>query len=335
MPTFQALIDKKIKDLSEHQRLRIQKMQEIEDNITHRPLIVYAGNMKRGGFTPTGSTNSIEDSDIVGISDLIEDIQSDSLDVFLHSPGGSAEATERIVNLLRANFNHIRFIIPHSAYSAATMLALSGDEILMDERSTLGPIDPQIVVTYQEGGRIVRNIVSAQEILDAFDKIREILKKEPDAMGVYLPMLQKYDLHIFEICENAKKLSFELVQNWLETYMFKDKPNKKEKAKEITEKFASHQEHLSHGRTIGIMKAKGWEVNVTDLRDIPELRQAIWELYCMIDLYFDRSPALKFFENTRGVSWSRLLIEQIIQAPIQQPQQPPTQVPPPQSEAQS
>ena len=74
MPTFQGLIDKKVKDLSEHQRLRIQKMREIEADITHRPLIVYAGNMKRGGFTPTGLTNSIEDADIVGISDLIEDI---------------------------------------------------------------------------------------------------------------------------------------------------------------------------------------------------------------------------------------------------------------------
>lgn len=330
MPTFQALIDKKIKDLSEHQRLRIQKMRDIEDNITHRPLIVYAGNMKHGGFAPTGFTNSIEDSDIVGISDLIEDIQSDSLDVLLHSPGGSAEATERIVNLLRANFDHIRFIIPHSAYSAATMLALSGDDILMDERSTLGPIDPQIVVTYQEGGRVARNIISAQEILDGFDKIREILRKEPDAMGVYLPMLQKYDLHIFEACENAKKLSFELVKNWLETYMFKDKPDKQEKAKEITQKFASHQEHLSHGRTIEIMKADKWGVNVTNLRDIPELRQAIWELYCMIEFYFDRSLAIKFFENTRGVSWSRLLrMEQVIQAPVRQPQQPSTPAPPP------
>ncbi|MQY59252.1 MAG: hypothetical protein GH144_06555 [Clostridia bacterium] len=40
----------------------------------------------------------------------------------------------------------MRFLIPHTAYNAATMLALSGDEILMDDRSTLGPIDPQIMM---------------------------------------------------------------------------------------------------------------------------------------------------------------------------------------------
>jgi len=133
-------------------------------------------------------------------------------------------------------------------------LALSGNEIWMDDRSTLGPIDPQIIITTPSG------VTSAptQAILDAFSKVRDILKKEPEALAVYLPMLQKYDLHIFEICENAQKLSSSLVQAWLESYMFNGVSDRKEKAEFIVNKFSNHRENLSHARTIGIHKVKEW-----------------------------------------------------------------------------
>lgn len=313
MSTFQRQIDN-IKDVEQHQRARIEVIKQVE-NLTDRPLIVYAANTRRGGFNVP---NTIDDSDITGFSDLIEGIESRGLDVFLHSPGGSAEATERIVNLLRENFEHIRFLIPNAAYSAATMLALSGDGIWMDDRSTLGPIDPQIIIVTPQGV----TSVPAQEILDAFRKAREVLKKEPEALAVYLPMLQRYDLHIFEICENAQKLSLTLAQDWLENYMFKGLPGGKERAKRIAEKLSSHQENLSHGRPIGIRKAQEWGLVIRDLREEPELRKNLWNLYCLIELYFDRTPAVKIFENSRGVSWSRNYQEQVLQIPIPAPQPP-------------
>lgn len=310
MSTFQQQIDN-IKDAEQHQQARIETIKQVE-NLTGRLLIVYAANTRRGGFNVP---NTIDDSDITGFSDLIERIESKELDVFLHSPGGSAEATERIVNLLRENFEHIRFLIPNAAYSAATMLALSGDEIWMDDRSTLGPIDPQIIIVTPQGV----TSVPAQEILDAFRKARDVLKKEPEALPVYLPMLQRYDLHIFEICENAQKLSRTLAQTWLESYMFKDLSDRTKRAKQIAEKLSSHQENLSHGRTIGIRKAQEWGLAIRDLRKKPELRKNLWDLYCLIELYFDRTPAVKLFENSRGVSWARNYQEQMLQIPIQVP----------------
>lgn len=311
MPTFQQWLDS-IKDLKEHQQIRIETIQEIE-SITKRPLIVYAANTRRGGFNVP---NTIDDSDITSFSDLIEGITDRQIDVFLNSPGGSAEATERIVNLLRQNFDYIRYLIPHTAYSAATMMALSGDEILMDDRSTLGPIDPQIIITTPQGG-----ITSApvQDILDGFAKVRQILKDQPDAITAYLPMLQKLDLHIFEICENAKLLAHTLAQNWLENYMFKDRRNRKKMAATIAEKLSSHKENLSRARTIGFYKAHKLGLEVRDLRNNSELRQKLWQLYCLIELYFDRTPAVKLFENSRGTSWARLHSEQIIQIPVQMP----------------
>lgn len=319
MPTFQNLLDN-IKDVEQHKIARIESIKKIE-GLTKRPLIVYAANTRRGGFNVP---NTIDDSDITGFSDLIEGIDSREIDIFLHSSGGSAEATERIVNLLRENFSHIRFLIPNSAYSAATMLALCGDEILMDERSTLGPIDPQIIIKTPQG----ETSAPVQDILDGFERIRQILKDDPGALGAYLPMLQKYDLHIFETCENAKKLARSLAQEWLEKYMLKDIPDRKVKAASIAEKLGEHKEYLSHGRTIGIRQCKEMGLVVKDLREIPELRDELWKLYCLIEILFDRTPMVKLFENSRGTSWGRNFIEQMIQIPIPLPQEAPSTQPP-------
>ncbi len=319
MSTFQNLLDN-IKDGEQHKIARIESIKKIE-SLTQRPLIVYAANTRRGGFN---IPNTIDDSDITGFSDLSEGINSKEIDIFLHSPGGSAESTERIVNLLRENFSHIRFLIPNAAYSAATMLALCGDEILMDERSTLGPIDPQIIIATPQG------VTSApvQDILDGFERIRQILKDDPGALGAYLPMLQKYDLHIFETCENAKRLAHSLAQEWLEKYMLKGLPDKKEKAAFIAEKLGEHKEYLSHGRTIGIQRCKELGLVIKDLRGIPPLREELWRLYCLIEILFDRTPMVKLFENSLGTSWARHFIGQMVPIPIVPPQEAPVTQPP-------
>ncbi|MEW6325823.1 MAG: hypothetical protein AB1515_10610, partial [Nitrospirota bacterium] len=87
-----------------------------------RPLLVYATKFLEGA--PQGAPNSIDLSDVGGFTDLINSVKGKtSVDILLHSPGGRPDATERIVSLLRGKFNEVNFLIPHSAYSAATMLA--------------------------------------------------------------------------------------------------------------------------------------------------------------------------------------------------------------------
>jgi len=97
--------------------------------------------------------------------------------------------------------------------------------------------------------------------------------------------------------------------------MFAGFPDGPQRAITIAEKLASHSENLSHGRTIGIRKALEWGLNIKDLSEMPELMQQIWKLYCLIELYFDRTPAVKIFENSRGTSWSRAFHEQVVQIP--------------------
>jgi ClpP class serine protease len=73
--------------------------------------------------------------DIQGFMEAASNIEERELDLVLHSPGGSAEAAESIVNYLRKRFDNIRVYVPLAAMSAATMIALSANEIVMGQHS--------------------------------------------------------------------------------------------------------------------------------------------------------------------------------------------------------
>jgi len=50
----------------------------------------------------------------------------------LTTGGGSIEVVQRIVDVFRQHYTLVDFIVPNYAYSAGTVLAMSGDAIYMD-----------------------------------------------------------------------------------------------------------------------------------------------------------------------------------------------------------
>lgn len=58
---------------------------------------------------------------------IVESIDNKKEKVFiiLTTGGGSAETTERLVNILRYHYDEVNFIIPNYAYSAGTIFCMS------------------------------------------------------------------------------------------------------------------------------------------------------------------------------------------------------------------
>jgi hypothetical protein len=259
------------------------------EKLRGRPLIIYASRFLTA---PQGAPVSIDLTDIDGFTDLVSSFkESKSVDVLVHSPGGQPDATERIVNILRNNFEEVHFIIPHSAYSAATMLALSGNSITIHPSATLGPIDPQL------------NGTPARSIKRGFERVRDIIKEEgPEALPAYIPLIEKYSLDLLEICDDSEKLSKELVSEWLCEYMFKGKKTA-EDVKETVDYFSDYDTHLLHSRPLLFKKIKGFGLNISIAED--ELQELIWEAYIMLNGFFNMTPFVKLYENTRGVTWGK------------------------------
>ena len=281
--------------------VRRSKMAAVKKH-TGRPLIVYAVDFLNLNKTQAaGGDISMDWSDKDGFMEVADGLEGDSVDVLLHSPGGKAEAADSIVKILRGNFDDVRFIIPNLAKSAATMLALSGDSIMMDYSSELGPIDPQFVFQRSDGSVVV---APAQAIIDQFDHAQGIISKEPEKLAPWLPILQQYGPSLYIQAKNAIELSQKYVEEWLSEYMFREleDADAKSKARSIAKYLSSHNEFKSHSKKIGLddiaANAALKPLKVVDMRKDPELRNHIWGLYNSIAVTFNGTGAYKIFENS-------------------------------------
>jgi hypothetical protein len=97
-------------------------------------------------FTYWNSTKgSICQNDVVGLYALLHEAgQIDRLSLFVKSDGGSGQAALRMVNLLRQYAKHLTILAPLECQSAATMLALGADRILMGPLAHLSAVDTSL-----------------------------------------------------------------------------------------------------------------------------------------------------------------------------------------------
>jgi len=313
MPAWSATKEAIERRNNDYDGIRRERIRAVEE-ISGRPLIIYAtAFLERGKVAVSQGEIGIDNYDPIGFDEVISVIAGDNLDVLLHSPGGSPEAAESIVSLLRSRFSSLRFIVPHMAKSAATMICCAGDEILMDERSELGPIDPQMQLIRGDGVAIS---APAQAIIKQFDKAKETLADNPKQLTAWLPILQPLGPSLLTECEAANELSYKLVKDWLRRYMFRDRANAEELADRVAYYLGDSTEHLSHGRRIGIEQLAKLEVNVPDLRQTPSLREAIWNLYQAIAWTLQDTNAFKIIESGHGTAYIRQVIVQQIKLPF-------------------
>lgn len=229
------------------------------------------------------------------IEELAEDIDNkkDKIYIILTTGGGSATVVERFVNILRHHYSEVNFIVPDYAYSAGTIFCMSGDNILMDYFSVLGPIDPQ--VQNKEG-----LLVAA---LGYLDKINELIEKANSGTlsNAEFLILKDFDLAELRGYEQAKDLTIALLEKWLVKYKFKNwnehrtdpaklgqpvtDDEKIERAKEIAGHLSNNNKWKSHGRPINIEVLKELRLEIDDYSEKDETRKLIRDYYDLVSEY--------------------------------------------------
>jgi membrane-bound ClpP family serine protease len=189
------------------------------------------------------------------VRDALEslDPRQERLAVILNTNGGIVEVAERMVNIIRHHYNEVTFIIPDVAMSAGTVFAMSGDAIMMDYFSCLGPIDPQVVRD--------EKLVPALSYLVQYDRLIQKASegKLTDAEFAILRGFDQAELHQFEM---ARQLSTSLLVKWLANYKFKDwtvtetakravtQADREKRAQAIADGLMDGTRWCSHGRGI-------------------------------------------------------------------------------------
>lgn len=272
-----------------------------------RPILVYAADfLSIQKARAAGNDLSIDWSDKEGFNEVTLDLPKGPLDVVLHSSGGMAEAAESLVVHLRNKFDPIRFIIPNIAKSAATMLALSGNALLLDRNAELGPIDPQFFISRGDGSTVV---APAQAIKDQFAMANLRLSKNPKDLPVWLPILQQYGPALLVQVDNAMDLSKTLVTKWLMAFMFAGDPEADTKAKSVADYFSEHNRFLTHSRRIGLREINENKIplNIVDLEEEPALHRLVLRLYAAMSHTFSRTGVFKMYENSQGQALFKMI----------------------------
>lgn len=286
---------------SPHDEIRRKYLAELAAH-TGRPVIVYASAWLEGRPLPDPSLVSVTTRDVMGFMEVVKGLPRGPLDLILHSPGGDGDAARQIMGYLRSEgFDDIRAIVPVAAMSAATMMALSCDEILMGNHSQLGPIDPQFTLVTPDGPRFA----AAQAILDQFEQAKLELASTPAALNAWLPILRSYAPGLLSQCVTAQQLAEEMVATAMASHMFKnlDAVGAKAKAEAVAAWFNDHKTHGSHGRPLPLVDVQAQGLRVVPLEADRELQDKVLSAWHGVQHSLTGVAVSKLIENHVGSAW--------------------------------
>ncbi len=249
-----------------------------------------------------------------GFMEAMSNIEERKLDLILTSPGGSPEAAEAIMGYLRTRFDHIRAVVPVAAMSAATMMALACDEILMGTHSQLGPIDPQFTLMTPEGPRSS----PGQAIIDQFEMAKTECQ-DPRNIGAWLPLLRSLTPGLIAQCIHSRDRAEEFVAEQLGAHMLE---GNHVKAKDVAKWFADFSRFKSHGRPVTVFDAQQQGLKVTRLEDDQTLQDLVLSVHHATRHTFNDTGTTKLIENHHGRAYLQISTQVVVPGPPTGPQPP-------------
>lgn len=266
-----------------------------------RDVLVYAAD-----YNKSQAPIQVNYSDLLPITDQLDTMSGQAVDVILETPGGSGEAAEDIVRLLHGKYTDVAFIVPGWAKSAGTIMVMAGDEILMGPASALGPIDAQL---FWQG-----KVFSADALIEGMEKIKDEVDKTGTLNKAYIPMLQGISPGELQTAENALNFAKLLVTDWLARYKFKDwnthastgEPvtgdEKRQRAEQIAQRLCDHRAWKTHSRSLKIDDLETMRLKITDYSKQPDLDEAIRRYHTLLQMTLECTGIYKLFETrTSGI----------------------------------
>jgi hypothetical protein len=179
--------------------------------------------------------------------------------------------------MLRERFAKIGALLPWAAYSAATLLVLGADEIVMHPFSNLGPVDPQMQTRRKIPGKPAGQDV--ETISFGAEDIRYFLEFVKSDIGIsdQAQLQQCFELICKEVgsipiggAKRSTQLSLSMSEKLLNLHI-KDSS----RAKAISESLSKSFYH--HGYAVGMKEAKQLGLPVQDAER--ELGEVLWQIW--------------------------------------------------------
>src|SRR5438093_1084288 len=202
----------------------------------------------------TSTSGSVCDNDVMALHELLQSLgPQKQLTLFVKSDGGSGMASLRLVHLMRRYAKRLTVVAPLNCASAATMLALGADTILMGPLSFLTAVDTSlehdlspldhtnnlVAVSHDEVERVIRLWTASSRGASAVNPYQELYK--------YLHPL------VVGALDRASSLSLMLCREIL-GYHMRDKKKADRISRRLNSSYPAHQYPITsrEARSLGL-----------------------------------------------------------------------------------
>ncbi|MCG3207145.1 MAG: hypothetical protein FOGNACKC_00745 [Anaerolineae bacterium] len=255
---------------------RIELIRKIEQKRNSKVIAYVTSDRHNLAGQIAGDTISILHEHILALAPA----ERAKLDLFIYSRGGNSDTPWSIVSMFREYSKEGSFsiLIPYRAHSAATLISLGADEIVMTKKAELGPIDitissgpynPKDTVTHE------RLPVSVEDVMGYFALLEKLNCERPEEKMKGFEQLTR-KVHplvlgtVSRLLEQTKLVALRLLGT-------RAKPFAEEKNREIIKRLSS--EIYSHLHTISRAEARQLGLDQVVSAEDAGIDEELWDLY--------------------------------------------------------
>lgn len=196
------------------------------------------------------------------------------IDLLIYSRGGDVSVPWRVISMLREFCQELVALVPYKAHSAATMITLGADKIVMGRKAELSPIDPTLVKATVGESAAPPQEISVEDVSSYISFVRERANlNDQAALATVVSLLANQLTPLTLGSVNRQYSHIRLVAKKL----LASRQQKIEEERMTTIIEALTEKMYSHGHAIGRREASDLGLPV----EIPsaELELLLWELY--------------------------------------------------------
>jgi len=215
------------------------------------------------------------------------------LNFFIYSCGGDVSVPWRIVSMVRELFDEVHLLVPYKAHSAATLIALGVDQIVMGPKAELSPIEPTLTRLAES---LPPSQIAVEDVTSYIQFVRERANiNDQDALSRLVAQLAE---HLTPLALGSVYRSYSHIRLVARKLLTSTKATRDEQrivsiVEALTEKL------FSHGHAISRTEAK--ELGLPVENPSPPVERAMWRLYEAYESYLQLDKPVdpvQIIENT-------------------------------------
>jgi ClpP class serine protease len=200
------------------------------------------------------------------------------IDLFIYSRGGDVNTPWPMINTIRNFSKELNVLIPLHCHSAATLIALGADKVIMSKTGTLSPIDPTVANAFNPKDNNTPLGISVEDVTSyislAKDKKRVGIKSENNIKEVFRYLATKvHPLALGNVKRSHTQIR-QLAKKLLELHQKNESAKKLDKiVNELTENFYTHNHSIFRDEARNQIGLK----SITDAS--LEEESILWDIY--------------------------------------------------------